>query len=106
MRTAKMPRDVEDRVRANGHHHEQSAPRRTFTDYGNAERFVDEHGVRVRYCPPWGKYLVYNGTRWIGDDIGEVEQLMKATVRGIYTEAAQAEDSQERKAIAEHAKRS
>jgi putative DNA primase/helicase len=31
---------------------------------------------------------------------------MKATVRGIYAEASEAEDSQERKAIADHAKRS
>jgi hypothetical protein len=29
---------------------------------------------------------------------------MKATVRGIYAEASEAEDSQERKAIGDHAK--
>ena len=103
-----MPRDIRERVRGaapdpNGHHPEL---RRTCTDYGNAERFVDEHGGRVRWCGPWRKFLVYDGRRWVRDDTGEVERLMKSTVRRIYAEAAEAEDSQERKAIADHAKRS
>src|SRR5215208_7353338 len=103
-----MPRDIRERVRGvapdpNGHHPEL---RRTRTDYGNAERFVDEHGGRVRWCGPWRKFLVYDDRRWVRDDTGEVERLMKATVRGIYAEASEAEDSQERKAIADHAKRS
>jgi putative DNA primase/helicase len=105
---ARMPNDVRERVRGaapdpNGHHPEL---RRTLTDYGNAERFVDEHGSRVRWCGPWGKWLIFDGKRWIRDDTGEVERLMKATVRRIYAEAAEAEESQERKAIADHAKRS
>ncbi len=90
---------------SNGHRREKP-PRRTLTDLGNSERFVDDHGGRVRYCQPWGKWLVYDGKRWTPDDTGEIERLMKATVRGIYAEAARAEDSQERKAIADHAKRS
>jgi len=80
--------------------------RRTLTDLGNAERFVDEHGERVRYCHPWGKWLVFDGRRWVPDDAGLVEAMMKATVRNIYREAAAAEDDKERKAIADHAKRS
>jgi putative DNA primase/helicase len=76
------------------------------TDLGNAERFVADHGSKVRYCGPWGKWLVYDGKRWAQDDTGQVERLMKDTVRAIYAEASQAGDSQERKAIAEHAKRS
>jgi P4 family phage/plasmid primase-like protien len=76
------------------------------TDLGNAERFVADHGSKVRYCGPWGKWLVYDGKRWAQDDTGQVERLMKDTVRAIYAEASQARDSQERKAIAEHAKRS
>lgn len=81
-------------------------PRRTLTDYGNAERFVDEHGRRFRYCGPWGKELVYDETRWIRDETGETERMMKSTVRGIYAEAAGIEGERERKAVADHAKRS
>src|SRR5215211_653604 len=103
-----MPRDIRERVRGvapgpNGHYPEL---RRTRTDYGNAERFVDQHGSRIHWCGPWRKFLVYDGKRWVPDDTGEVERLMKSTVRRIYAEAAEAEDSQERKAIADHAKRS
>jgi putative DNA primase/helicase len=103
-----MPTDIRERLRGEapdpiGRHLEL---RRTLTDYGNAERFVDEYGGRVRWCGPWGKWLVYDGRRWVLDDTGVVERWMKATVREIYAEAAEVEDSQERKAIADHAKRS
>jgi hypothetical protein len=33
-------------------------------DAGNAERLADRHGANLRYCFPWGKWLVYDGTRW------------------------------------------
>src|SRR5215213_4388400 len=103
-----MPRDIRERVRGvppdpNGHYPEL---RRTRTDYGNAERFVDEHGGSVCWCGPWRKFLVYDGRHWVRADTGEDERLLKSTVRGIYAEASEAEDSQERKAIADHAKRS
>src|SRR5215207_9406812 len=58
------------------------------TDLGNAERFVADHGSKVRYCGPWGKWLVYDGKRWAQDDTGQVERLMKDTVRAIYAEAS------------------
>jgi phage/plasmid-associated DNA primase len=81
--------------------------RRTLTDLGNAERFVDDHGQSVRYCHAWRKWLVYDGKRRLPDDTGEVGRMMRRTVRGsIYAEASAAEDDKERKAIAEHARRS
>src|SRR3954453_15544022 len=89
VRPARMPKDIRGRVRGvalapNGHHPEL---RRAHTDYGNAEGFVDEHRGRVRWCGPWGKWLIFDGKRWLIDDLGEVERLMKITVRGIYAEA-------------------
>jgi putative DNA primase/helicase len=76
------------------------------TDLGNSERFVADHGEDVRYCYPWGKWLVWSGTRWERDDAGGVHRLAKETVRGIYREAADAEDDGRRKALAQHATRS
>ena len=73
------------------------------TDLGNAERFVYRHGGDVRFCYPWGKWLVWNGTRWERDEAGRVYKLAKDTVRGIYGEAAAAEDEDRRKALAKHA---
>jgi putative DNA primase/helicase len=76
------------------------------TDLGNSERFNQRHGADVLYCYALGAWLVFNGARWERDDGGKVHRLAKATVRGIYQEASDAEDEQERKALAQHATRS
>ena len=79
---------------------------RNLTDLGNAERFVDDHKRYARYCYQWGKWLIFNGTRWTVDRSGEVEHMMKETVRGIYAEAAMETDDAGRKQINDHARRS
>ncbi len=73
------------------------------TDLGNAERLIAQHGRDVRYCFLWAKWLVWTGSRWERDDSGRVHRLAKEVVRGIYGEAAAAEDDSERKALAKHA---
>jgi P4 family phage/plasmid primase-like protien len=78
----------------------------TLTDLGNAERFVAQHGANVRYCYPWGRFLVWTGARWERDEAGKVYRLAKETVRSIYQEAAEAENETRRKALAQHATRS
>jgi putative DNA primase/helicase len=72
------------------------------TDLGNAERLVARYGDILRYCNPWGKWLVWDGKRWEIDQEQIVKKLARETVRAIYNEAAQAPES-ERKAIAKHA---
>ena len=37
------------------------------TDTGNAQRFVDHTGGRVRYVHQWGRWIVYRAGRWIVD---------------------------------------
>ena len=61
---------------------------RPCTDLGNAERLIDRHGADLRYCKPWGKWLVWDGRRWKLDDTGDVARRAKQTVRTIYAEAA------------------
>jgi P4 family phage/plasmid primase-like protien len=73
------------------------------TDMGNAERLVHRFGADLRYCYPWGRWIVWDGTRWIPDTSGRVHAVAKETVRGIYKEAAKAGDDQSRKAISRHA---
>src|SRR5215208_985754 len=60
------------------------------TDTGNAERLADRHGTNLRYCHPWGKWLVYDGTRWHVDDRGSVVRLAKDAARSIFEEAKEA----------------
>lgn len=75
------------------------------TDLGNSERFVDEHGDRLRYCHAWGSWLVWDGKRWARDDSGEVYRLAAETVRGMYATAARLDDPDKRQRLAQHAAR-
>ncbi|MEO2047199.1 MAG: phage/plasmid primase, P4 family [Pirellulales bacterium] len=74
-----------------GSTHSPSRGSRPLTDLGNAERFTQQHGGKVRYCYAWSKWLVWDGRRWKIDDQGEVVRLAKRTVRSIYLEAGQDE---------------
>lgn len=76
-----------DAERAEGTGSDGFTPRPT-TDLGNAERFVSQHGKRVRFVATWEKWLVWDGTRWRIDSTREVWRLAKKTVRAIYGEVA------------------
>ncbi len=76
------------------------------TDYGNALRLVRLHGTELRHCQQWKAWRVWDGRRWAPDHRGQVARCAKATVRSIYTEASAADDEAQRKAIADHARRS
>jgi putative DNA primase/helicase len=73
------------------------------TDLGNAERFVDAHRDRVLWCPARKAFLVWDGKRYWWDERGEVLKLAHKAARGIFHEAAHAEDEAEQKAIAKWA---
>ena len=70
------------------------------TDLGNAERFRDQHGDDVRFCHPWGKWLIWDGRRWAIDDSGEVMRRTKQTARSIYVEASRCDSDEESKKLA------
>jgi len=76
------------------------------TDYGNAERLVHYHGEDIRYCEPLKSWFIWDGKRWKLDDSLAIDRLAKETVRRIYTEASYCDNDDQRKAIADHAKRS
>lgn len=77
------------------------------TDLGNARRFVAQHREVVRSSgsgrAPW---RIWDGTRWVPDETGEVERLAKATVRSLYAEASQAADGDVAESILKHAAKS
>lgn len=78
-------------------------PEYNLTDLGNSERFVYDHGERLRYCHPWASWLVWDGKRWKRDDSGEVLRLAAATVRGMYATAGRIDDQEKRQRLAKHA---
>jgi putative DNA primase/helicase len=80
-------------------------PQFHLTDVGNAERLVAAHGSEIRFVPGLG-WHIWDGQRWLSDDIGAVMRLAKETARSIYAEAASCEDDNERQRIAAWAARS
>jgi putative DNA primase/helicase len=76
------------------------------TDMGNAERLIARHGVDLRYCYRWRKWLVWNGTRWATDDGDAAVERGKETIRSIYTEISALPEEDMRAALAKHAARS
>jgi putative DNA primase/helicase len=76
------------------------------TDLGNAERLASRHGRDLRFCDPWGKWLVWDGQRWKQDDLREIDRRANETVRAIYHAAGSAPDPDRRAALGKWAGRS
>jgi len=76
------------------------------TDYGNAQRIVQRHGVGLRFCHAWNKWLIWDGKCWQKDDSGEIVRRAKDTVRNLYAEASQIHEPEARKEIARFARMS
>jgi putative DNA primase/helicase len=61
------------------------------TEYGNAERLIDRHGVDLRHSAGLG-WLVWDGQRWRRDEDGGAMRRMKDTVRAMWDELKEIED--------------
>jgi putative DNA primase/helicase len=51
----------------------------------------------------WGKWFIWDGSRWAEDETGAIERVAKRTVASIYAEAAQAITDDKRKNVAKWA---
>ncbi len=81
-------------------------PEEHLSDLGNTRRLVRRHGHELRYCHPWAKWLVWDGTRWRPDDTAEVMRRAKETVSSLYEEAARSPDDEARRRLGAHALKS
>lgn len=89
------------------HHKNELLPAsHPLTDLGNAERMIDHYGDSLHFCYERNQWVVWNGKIWAWDTGARIAVLAEATVRHIYEEAAASNDSQRRKEIADHARRS
>ncbi len=80
-----------------------SQPKFNLTDLGNAERLIHRHGINLRFCHPWKKWLTFDGKRWAIDNTAAARRWAKDTARSIYREAATEPDEVRRKSLAAHA---
>lgn len=76
------------------------------TDLGNAERLIRLFGKDIKFCKDIGGWLLWDGSRWKNDTTGQIISLAKKSVRKFYVEASEIADSDIRKAVLSHAKRS
>ena len=76
------------------------------TDMGNADRFDHLYRDRYLYVHTWNAFMVYDGRRWARDERGQMGRLAEQTVRAIYREAADTDDTAERGLLVKHAKSS
>lgn len=70
-----------------------------WTDLGNAKRMVALHGADLRYCHPWGSWLVWNGKKWDRDNTAEIKRRAKDAVMMMHSEAAAEQDDARRRAL-------
>ncbi len=76
-----------------------------YSDLGNAKRFITAHGRDLLYCTPWGKWLVWDGSRWSVDQKSHVTRLAKEALQALLVQAATANDAESQK-LAAHVLRS
>lgn len=81
-------------------------PRAQLTDFGNAERLISKFGNILRYSYERKSWLIWKGTHWQWDMVGDIEKYAKLTVRSIYAEAEKEDDADARKLIIAHASKS
>jgi putative DNA primase/helicase len=101
-----LRRKIADYWEWSGRLDDETAERFNNTDVGNSQRLIAHHGQDLRYCYPWGSWLIWDGRRWGMDESGEIHRRAKQTVKEIYREAANAPDDEARKILAKHAVRS
>jgi P4 family phage/plasmid primase-like protien len=46
-----------------------------FSDLGNGRRLVKLFGPRIRFCKPYGDWLIYDGQRWAKDERYAIEAM-------------------------------
>lgn len=63
-----------------------------WTEQGNAERLIANHGNNLRYCEARGGWLVWNGFCWLEDRTEQVSQFLHQVGRQLHDAAASAPD--------------
>jgi putative DNA primase/helicase len=74
---------------------------RPLTDFGNAERLVDQANYYIRYCHQFMAWYIYTNSegRWKKDETGFINRIGKDTIRRINVEASRAPTTDSMKAL-------
>lgn len=74
-------------------------------DIGNAERFVQQQGTNLKFCPEWKVWLIYTAGQWeIQQSKSRLYQMGKKTIQSMYEEAKREDlSSGQKQALIKHA---
>lgn len=53
-----------------------------------AREFTERHGETIRFCHTSGKWFLFNGNHWVGDDTKQVSNLIRVIIRELSVGAA------------------
>jgi len=70
-----------------------------FTDLGNTKRLINAWGDRIRFVSAWGRWLLWDSTRWANDETGGIMRAAKSTIISMYREASDIESDKMRRAF-------
>ena len=71
-------------------------------DHLNAERFLSEHGDKVKWSPEMGQWFVWNGAWWEQDSLELAQELAKETIDGLRSWVGEAKDKDQFKQRSRH----
>lgn len=75
----------------------------TLTDAGNGRYFIRHHGHDLKYNFMAKKWMIYDGRRWLFDDVGQVDFMGKQAIRRMIQESKNLEDPDDKKLLMGHA---
>lgn len=75
-------------------------------DIGNAQHYATKYENDLRFCAAWGKWLVWDNTRWKIDDEGRPIKLAKELVHTMFNDALELRGGEVFKHVCETAKAS
>ena len=84
-RTARKRAKSKPRITANTLDLRSPAAR---TDLANTRRLVKRHGTTMRWCDPWGKWVIWDGRRWAVDQERRAESLAKDVASTLWADVA------------------
>jgi P4 family phage/plasmid primase-like protien len=67
-------------------------PRHELTEAGNGQRIVELFGTDIRWCVEMKAWFVWDGKRWLRDDLNIMRQKAKQVARLLYAQAAAISD--------------
>jgi putative DNA primase/helicase len=75
-------------------HLQEKGLRFACTEVGNSERFISQHGDRLRFIPETGHWIGWDPSGWSTLHTAEVWDFAKQTIRTIYDEAGDCKNTQ------------